>query len=94
MRVISLKISKRESYDNEYPNEIVGIVQIGGDTGKMEVRLQPKTVSEIFRLCRNDVQKTAERNAAQAGLACDNAADNIELQLGNQELKQIGGVIL
>lgn len=45
MKVIALDIRKREQYDSEYPNEIVGIVQIVGDTGKMEVRLFPKTVA-------------------------------------------------
>ena len=89
MRVLSLEIKKRESYDSEYPNEMVGVVQITGETGKMEVRLFPKTVAEIFRLCKADVQKVANYNAAQASEACENVADKIELQVGNGELKQI-----
>jgi hypothetical protein len=89
MKVISLKINKRENYDSEYPNEIVGVVQISGETGKMEVRLSPKTVGDIFRLCRQDVDKVAKYNATQAATACDTAADNMDLQIANQELKQL-----
>lgn len=91
MKVLSLEIKKRESYDSEYPNEIVGVVQITGETGKMEVRLFPKTVAAIFRLCKDDVQKVANYNASQASVACENVTDSIELQLENNELKQIEG---
>lgn len=91
MKILSLEIKKRESYDSEYPNEIVGVVQITGETGKMEVRLFPKTVAAIFRLCKEDVQKVANYNASQASVACENAADTMELQLENNELKQIEG---
>ena len=89
MKIVALEIKKRESYDHEYPNEIVGVVQITGDTGKMEVRLFPKTVSEIFRLCKDDIQRVANYNASQAALACDTIADTMDLQISNGELKQI-----
>jgi hypothetical protein len=89
MKVISLEIKKRESYDSDYPNEVVGVVRITGETGKMEVRLFPKTVAQIFRLCKEDVQKVANFNAQQASDACENAADTIELQVENGDLKQI-----
>ncbi len=90
MKVISLEISKRQSYD-EYANEIVGIVQMSGDTGKMEVRLPPKTVCEIFKLCRESVQNVANFNASQAGKAVDNTSDTIALQVENNDLKQLEG---
>ena len=89
MKVVSLNIRKRDNYDSNYPNEIVGIVQIEGETGKMEVRLFPKTVAEIFRMCKNDVERVAGYNAQQAPAACSNTADEIELQVENNELKQI-----
>jgi hypothetical protein len=89
MKIVALEIKKRENYDSEYPNEIVGVVQITGDTGKMEVRLFPKTVAEIFRMCKEDIQRVANYNASQAALACDNVADTLELQISNGELKQI-----
>lgn len=89
MKVVSLSIEKRQNYDSEYPNEIVGLVQIAGETGKMEVRLTPKTVSAIFRLCKEDVQRTANYNAEQASAAVENIADTLALQIENKELKQI-----
>ena len=89
MKVVALEIKKRENYDSEYPNEIVGVVQITGETGKMEVRLRPKTVAEIFRMCKADVQMVANYNANQASLACENVAGTIELQVENNDLKQI-----
>jgi hypothetical protein len=89
MKIVALEIKKRESYDSEYPNEIVGVVQIVGETGKMEVRLFPKTVAEIFRLCKGDVQKVADYNASQASVACENAAGTIEVQIESGTLKQI-----
>jgi hypothetical protein len=89
MKIVALEIKKRENYDSEYPNEIVGVVQIVGETGKMEVRLFPKTVAEIFRLCKVDVQRVADYNAAQASAACDTIADTMDLQISNGELKQI-----
>ena len=91
MKVLSLEIKKRENYDSEYPNEIVGVVQITGETGKMEVRLFPKTVAAIFRLCKEDVQRVANYNASQAAEACENAADKMDLHIENSELKQIEG---
>lgn len=89
MKIVALEINKRQQYDREYPNEIVGVVQITGETGKMEVRLSPKTVAEIFRLCKEDVQRVAKYNAAQAATACDTIADTMDLQISNGELKQI-----
>lgn len=89
MKVIKLEISKRQNYDDHYPNEIVGTVQIVGDTGKMEVRLHPATISKIYRLCKEDVQRVADYNASQATIACDNVAATIDLQIENEELKQI-----
>lgn len=89
MKILNLEIKKRESYDPEYPNEIVGLVRIIGETGKMEVKLTPKTVAGIFRLCKADVRKVAVYNASQASLACDNAADTVDLQVENNDLKQL-----
>lgn len=89
MKVKSLEIRKRENYDSEFPNEIVGIVEIQGETGRMEVRLFPKTVADIFRLCKEDVQRVAIYNASQASEACETAADHLELQIVSGELKQI-----
>jgi len=89
MKVVKLEVRKHDQYNDDYKDEIVGMVQIVGETGKMEVRLRPRTVAKIFRLCKEDVQKVADYNASQATSACENAADTIELQIENEELKQI-----
>ena len=34
MKIVSLEIKKRENYDSEYPNEIVGVVQITGESSR------------------------------------------------------------
>ena len=91
MKVVSLEIKKRENYDPEYPNEVVGVVQIIGDTGKMEVRLFPQTVAAIFRLCKEDVQRVADFNAAQASDAIDYIANDISMKIEMNELKQLEG---
>ncbi len=49
----------------------------------------PKTVSQIFKLCKDDVQKVADYNAAQASQAVDNAGDEILLLAENGDLKQL-----
>ena len=89
MKVISLNISKRENYDSEYPNEIVGTVQLSGDTGKMEIRLPPSVVCEIFKMCRESAQSVANANASQVSSAIDNEASNIALLAENGDLKQV-----
>jgi len=91
MKVIKLEIRKHDQYNDDYKDEIVGMVQIVGETGKMEVRLHPTTVAKIFRMCREDVQRVADYNASQASSACDNMAGSIDLQIENKELKQIEG---
>ena len=89
MKIVALNISKRESFDPDYPNEIVGVVQAKGANGKMEVILKPKTVAEIFRICREDAQQTANSNASMMSQACDVAADTIALQVENGDRKQL-----
>jgi len=89
MKVIKLEIRKHDQFNDDYRDEIVGKVQIAGETGKMEVRLHPNTVIKIFRLCKEDVQRTANANAAQAGYACENIAGSVELGIENEDLKQL-----
>lgn len=89
MKVVKLEIRKHDQYNDDYKDEIVGMVQIMGETGKMEVRLHPGTVAKIFRLCKDDVQRVANYNASQAAPSCENMACEIELKIENQELKQI-----
>lgn len=64
MKIIKLEIRKHDQYNDDYKDEIVGTVQIVGETGKMEVRLHPSTVAQIFRSCKADVQRVADYNAS------------------------------
>ncbi len=79
MKVENLNIRRRESYDTDYPNMLVGIVQLGGHNGKMEVKLSNATVSSIFSLIKKDVEKTAQQNSLMAGDAIDDAANEAPL---------------
>ena len=79
MKVQNLLIEKQSSYDDKYPNQIVGIVQIVGEHGKMEVKLSSGVVSNIFILIKEDVQKVADYNASQATDAVVEAASETPL---------------
>ena len=79
MKVENLNIERKPSYDDNYPNMLIGLVQIQGEHGKMEVKLANKTVSAIFALIKDDVQKTANYNASQVENAVENAENETPL---------------
>ena len=79
MKVENLVIERRPSYDNDYPSLLVGLVQIQGLHGKMEVKLSNRTVSQIFSLIKSDVQKTAEYNASQVSDAIEEAENEMPM---------------
>lgn len=79
MKVENLVIERKPAYDDAYPNMLVGLVQIQGEHGKMEVKLTNKIVAAIFALVKSDVQRTADYNAAQAGLAISEAENEMPL---------------
>ena len=79
MKVDNLKINRRASYDSEYPNQLVGIVQIHGEHGKMEVKLSNVSVGKIFAIIKEDVTRTAKYNAGQAEHAIDDVGGEIKL---------------
>lgn len=89
MKVVKLEIRKHDQYNDPYQDEVVGMVQIMGSTGKMEVRLKPATIAKIFKMCRDEVQLVATHNAGQAGQACDDAGDEITMLAENGDLKQL-----
>lgn len=72
MQVKTLHIERQATYDT-YPNQLVGLVQIEGERGKMEVKLSSLTVSKIFELVKADVQKVATYNAEQVSEAIEEA---------------------
>lgn len=79
MKVVNLVVERKPSYDSDYPNMLVGIVQIQGEHGKMEVKISNKIVSQIFSLVRDDVQRVALYNASQAASAVDEAEGEMPL---------------
>ena len=78
MKVKNVHIERQESY-GEYPNMLVGLVQIQGEHGKMEVKLTNRVVAKIFSLIKADVQKVAEYNASQATDAIEEAENEMPL---------------
>ena len=79
MKVENLVIERKASYDNDYPNMLVGLVQIKGEHGKMEVRLSSCVVCKIFALIKEDVQKVADYNSSQASEAVSEAENETPL---------------
>ena len=79
MKVKNLSIERKESYDSDYPSQLVGLVQIQGEHGKMEVKLSNSVISKIFALIKDDVQRVADYNASQSGHAIEEAEGEVKL---------------
>ena len=63
MQIKSLDISRRPSYDSDYPNQLVGTVELVGPNGAMKLVLSPGALSRIFGVIAAEVQDTARANA-------------------------------
>ena len=63
MQIKSLDISRRPSYDSDYPNQLVGTVELVGPHGAMKIVLSPGALSRIFGVIAAEVQDTARANA-------------------------------
>ncbi len=63
MRVDSLTVERRPSYDSEYPNQLVGMVDLKGTNGSQMIKLSNESLSKIFKVIAEDVQRTALENA-------------------------------
>lgn len=85
MKVINLTIERKASYDQDYPNMLVGLVQMQGEHGKMEVKVSNSVVAKIFALVKDDAQRVANYNADQTGHAFDEAQNEHAL------IEDIGG---
>ena len=79
MQVKNLIIERKPSYSEEYPNQLVGLVQIQGEHGKMEVKLSSKVVACIFDIIEEDVLRVAKYNASQSGEAVQEASGELKL---------------
>ena len=73
MNIVSLTIEKQSNYAAFRPNEMVGKVQLAGDTGKQEVILTTQTLVQIFSVIRNDVIAATKKNAEMTKSAMDEA---------------------
>jgi len=74
MKVVSVDIRRRESYDSEFPNQMVGMVNLKGENGSMEVKISNTVLASIFTLIKKDVARVAEDNSKQASNAIEEAA--------------------
>lgn len=63
MQIKSLEINRRPSYDSEYPNQLVGTVELAGPNGAMKIVLSPGALSRVFGVIAAEVQDTARANA-------------------------------
>ena len=63
MQIKSLEINRRPSYDSDYPNQLVGMVELTSPHGEMKIVLSPGALSRIFGVIAAEVQDTARTNA-------------------------------
>lgn len=73
MQIKSLDISRRPSYDSEYPNQLIGTVELVGPNGAMKIVLSPGALSRIFGVIAAEVQDTARANAVAARRGMEDA---------------------
>lgn len=73
MQIKNVLIERKQSYDADYPNQLVGLAQVQGEHGKMEIKLSSKVVANIFEIIKEDAQRVADYNASQVGQAIDDA---------------------
>ena len=85
MQIKSLEINRRPSYDSDYPNQLVGTVELVGPHGAMKIVLSPGALSRIFGVIATEVQDTARVNA-NATRRCMEDAMNEPLALEAQNI--------
>ena len=79
MKVVKLNIERKQSYDSDYPNQLVGMTTIKGAHGTMEVKLSNIAVAKIFSVIKKDVHKVAQFNASQVNDSIDDAEAEVKL---------------
>ena len=72
MRITSLQVSKRASYE-EMAGQMVGHVTLEGITGKQEIVLSPATLSKVFATIGLEVIERSRSNAQMVKAAVDEA---------------------
>ena len=74
MKVESLEVSRRPSYDSDFPNQLVGTVRLKGPSGSLTVVLSNMALSKVFGVISAEVAKTANFQASQVSSGMENAA--------------------
>lgn len=79
MKVKSLAIERRPSYDSEAPNQFVGLIQLSDDNGAQTIRLSNAAINKIFTLLIREVSDMARKNAANTQFGLEQAANDLLL---------------
>ena len=88
MQIKSLEINRRPSYDSEYPNQLIGTVELVGPNGAMKIVLSPGALSRVFGVISAEVQDTARTNANAVRRGMEDAM-NEPLALEAQTIPQV-----
>ena len=88
MQIKSLEINRRPSYDSEYPNQLIGTVELVGPNGAMKIVLSHGALSRIFGVIAAEVQDTARANANAVRRGVEDAM-NEPLALEAQTIPQV-----
>jgi len=88
MQIKSLEINRRPSYDSEYPNQLIGTVELVGPNGAMKIVLSPGALSRVFGVIAAEVQDTARTNANAVRRGMEDAM-NEPLALEAQTIPQV-----
>ena len=88
MQIKSLEINRRPSYDSNFPNQLVGTVELVGPHGAMKIVLSPGALSRVFGVIAVEVQDTARTNANAVRRGMEDAM-NEPLALEAQTIPQV-----
>lgn len=73
MQIENLEISRRPSYDSDFPNQLVGMVTLKGALGTNTVKLSNEALSRIFAVISAEVVETSRAASAQVKRAMSDA---------------------
>ena len=65
MQVDSLEITRRPSYDSDFPNQLVGMVTIKSNLGTQQIKISNRGLARIFEVITEEVHQTASENASR-----------------------------
>jgi hypothetical protein len=88
MQVVSLSVARRPSYDSDYPNQLVGLVELKSAQGQQTLKLSNRALSNIFKVISDEVCATARDNAAAVRRGMDEAVHE-PLLLQSREVPEV-----